>query len=193
MRRICVLVALCACGAHSVFAQSDYAKREVGGTAAILGADTKGAFNNDESRDGLYGFSLQGAYNISRYWGFKGEFSYFQKHFVPVSVDPTSRLTEIMGGIKLQDNSNSTRFRPFAQALIGVAHASNLPHVLQENPKTVRLISGTGPALSLGGGLDIRLTKQIELRVIQIDYNPVWAKSQTFHNAKIEIGLNIRF
>ncbi|MEP7273871.1 MAG: outer membrane beta-barrel protein [Acidobacteriota bacterium] len=195
MRRICFVLAFCACSAHSVFAQSDYAKHELGATVSIAGADTKGAFNNDKSRDGLNGFSIQSAYNISRYWGLKGEFSYFQKQFVSGSADATSRLTQIMGGIKLQDNANTTRFRPFAQALIGLAHTSTLPRVLEETStsRTVAIISGTGPAFVLGGGLDIRLTKKLDLRALQIDYNPVRAKGETFQNVRIGIGLNFRF
>ena len=195
MRRICFVLAFCAGCADSVFAQSDYAKHELGGTVSVAGADTKGAFNNDKSRDGLYGFSIQSAYNISRFWGLKGEFSYFQKQFWPGSVYPTSGLTQIMGGIKLQDNANTTRYRPFAHALIGVAHTSNLPRVLQEtsSSRIVTIISGTGPAFALGGGLDIRLTRKLELRALQIDYNPVWAKGETFQNLRIGIGLNFRF
>ncbi len=195
MRRICFVLAFCAYCAHSVVAQSDYARHELGGTASVVGADTKGAFNNDKSRDGLYGFSLQSAYNLSRFWGVKGEFSYFQKKFGHGSADPTSRLTQIMGGIKLQDNANATRFRPFAQALIGVALTSNMPRVLQEtsSSRTVTIISGTGAAFALGGGLDIRLTRKLELRALQIDYNPVWAKGETFQNLRIGIGLNFRF
>src|ERR1044072_3486734 len=119
-RRICFLLILYTCCAHHVFGQSDYAKHELGGTVSVIGADTKGAFNNDKSRDGLFGFSIQSAYNISRFGGLVGEFSYYQKKFEPASVFPkSSRLTQIMGGIKLQDNAITTRFRPFAQALGG--------------------------------------------------------------------------
>ena len=114
---------------------------------------------------------------------------------MPGSVVPTTRLTQIMGGIKLQDNANTTRFRPFAQALIGLAHSSNLPRVLQQtsSSRTVTIISGTGPAFVLGGGLDIRLTRKLDLRALQIDYNPIWAKGETFQNLRIGIGLNFRF
>ena len=194
MRRICLVLAVCACCAHSLLAQSDYAKREFGGTVAIVGADTKGAFNTDESRDGLWGFSLQGAYNISRYWGLKGEFSYFQNTVGPGTTDPT-RLTQLMGGIKVQDNARTTRFRPFAHALFGVAHVSNMPRVLQQTStgRTVAIITDTGPGFTLGGGLDIRLTRNLDLRALQYDYNPVWAGGQTFHNLKLGIGLNFRF
>lgn len=195
MRRIGFLLAIYTCCAHYVFAQTDYTKHELGGMVSIVGADTKGAFNNDNSRDGLYGFNFQTAYNITRFWGLKADFSYYQKHFEAGNEDLTSRLTQIMGGIKLQDNANTTRFRPFAQALIGVAHSSKLPRVLQNNSsgKIVTVISGTGPAFALGGGVDIRLTRRLELRALQIDYNPVRAKGESFQNVRLGIGLNFRF
>lgn len=190
---ICSL-ALLTCFSQFVFGQSGYAKHELGAMASIVGADTKGAFNNDESRDGLYGFDVQGAYNFSRWLGLKAEFSYFQKDFL-TSADPTSRLTQFMGGIKAQDNANSTRFRPFAQALFGLSHTTNIPRVVQpaSSGKTVALITGTGPSFSLGGGLDIRITRKLDLRVLQIDYNPVWAGGHTFHNMRLGIGVNFRF
>jgi hypothetical protein len=52
---------------------------------------------------------------------------------------------------------------------------------------------GTGPAFALGGGLDIRLTKRLELRAFQIDYNPSRIKEETFQNVRLGIGLNFRF
>ena len=192
---MCFLLILYTCCAHYVFGQSDYTKHELGGNVSVLGADTKGAFNNDKSRDGLIGFNIQGAYNISRFWGLKADSSYFQKQFEAGNVDLTSRLFQVEGGIKLQDNATITRFRPFAQALIGVAHASKFPRVLQENSsgRVVTVLSGTGPAFALGGGLDIRLTKKLELRALQVDYNPVRLKKESFHNVRLGIGLNFRF
>lgn len=68
MRRTLFLLILYTCCAPCVLGQGDYRKREIGGNFSIIGADTNGAFNNDRSNDGLYGFSVQGAYNISRFW-----------------------------------------------------------------------------------------------------------------------------
>ena len=195
IRRTCFLLILLTCCAHHVFGQSDYARHEVGGNFSVIGVDTKGAFNNDKSRDGFFGFDIQGGYNISRFWGLKADLSFFQKQFDAGNADLTSRLFQIAGGIKLQDNANSTRFRPFAQALVGVAHASKLPRALPENSsgRVVTIRSGAGPAFVLGGGLDIRLTRKLELRALQIDYNPVRLKGETFQNARLGIGLNFRF
>jgi hypothetical protein len=197
MQRTLFLLIFYACCAQYVFGQGDYHKRELGGNVSIVGADTNGAFNNDKSRDGLYGFNVQGAYNISRFWGVKADFSYFEKHFEagPVFID--SRLTQMMGGIKLQDNANATRFRPFAHALVGVAHTSNLPRAFElsssSSGRVVSVNSGTGPAFVLGGGLDIRLTRKLDARAFQIDYNPSRIGGDTLQNIRLGIGLNFRF
>lgn len=178
-----------------MFGQSDYARREVGGSVAIVGADTKGAFNNDNSRDGLYGFDAQGAYNISRYWGLKADVSYFQKRLEAGTSDITAKLFELTGGIKFQNNAYTTRLRPFGQALFGLAHASDMPRTVQSSSsnRTVVALSGTGPTFVLGGGIDIRLTRKLDLRALEIDYNPHWLKGETFHNIKLGIGVNFRF
>lgn len=195
MRRTGFLLILCACCAQHVFGQSDYSKRELGANASIVGADTKGAFNNDKSRDGLYGLEVHGAYNISRYLGLKADFSYFRKRFEAGPIFFNARLTQVMGGIKVQDNANSIRFRPFAHALVGVAHTSDLPFVVQDSSagRLVSVSDDTGLAFALGGGLDIRLTKKFELRAFQIDYNPSRIKGDVFQNVRLGIGVNFRF
>ena len=33
--------------------------------------------------------------------------------------------------------------------------------------------------MALGGGLDVRISKRIDIRVIQFDYNPVFTKEKT--------------
>lgn len=195
MRRTLLLLVVYACCAQYVFGQTDYNKREIGANISIMGLDTKGAFNRDRSRDGLLGFNVHGAYNFSRYLGVIAEFSYSQRHFDTDFIDLTTRLSQIMGGIKLQDNKTTTRFRPFGHALVGVAHASDLPRTVPDGSTlvTFSVRDGTGPAFALGGGLDIRLTKRLELRAFQIDYNPSRIKEQTFQNGRLGIGLNFRF
>ncbi len=194
MRKTCFLLVISACCAQYVFGQGDYRKREFGGNVSIVGADTNGAFNNEKSRDGLYGFGVQGGYNISRFWGVKADFSYFQKHFEAGFASIDSSLIQMMGGIKLQDNANAIRFRPFAHALVGVAHTSDFPRVFSDTQvKVVEVRSGTGPALALGGGLDIRLTRKLELRAFQIDYNPSRIGGHTLQNIRLGMGLNFRF
>jgi opacity protein-like surface antigen len=195
MRKTSLLLFLYLCVAQQAFGQTDYSKHEIGGNVSIMGLDSKGAFNSDGSRDGVYGFDVHGAYNFSRYLGVKAEFSYSQRHVDSDFIDLSTRLSQVMGGIKVQDNKTSTRFRPFGHALVGIAHASDLPRILPDGFTLVRFSvrDGTGPAFALGGGLDIRLTRTLELRALQLDYNPTRIKGDVFQNVRLGIGVNFRF
>lgn len=194
MRKTCLGLVLLLCYAQYALGQSDYRKGEIGANVSIAGADTKGAFNSDNSRDGIYGFQVHGAYNFSRFWGLEAEVSYHQRHFDTPSIELHSKLTQVMAGIKFQENSNTTRYRPFAHALAGVAHASEFPRIVDiSNVEVLSIRSGTGPAFVLGGGLDIRLNKKTELRVFQLDYNPSRIKGDVFQNVALGAGVNFRF
>jgi opacity protein-like surface antigen len=197
MRKVATIVLFFACGVPFVYGQSEIARHEVSATFSISGIDTRGAFNNDKSRDALYGFNLQGAHNLNRFFGLQGDFSYFRRSFNTGvgNADLTSHLSQIMGGIKVQDNSNTTRFKPFAQALVGIAHATNFPRVLRDDSqgKLVNARNDTGVAFGLGGGLDVRLMRKLDIRAFQIDYNPAHLNGDTFHNLRLGIGLKFRF
>jgi hypothetical protein len=41
----------------------------------------------------------------------------------------------------------------------------------------------------LGGGLDTRINKNLDLRVIQIDYNPIKFDAGMQHNARFGTGI----
>jgi hypothetical protein len=78
------------------------------------------------------------------------------------------------------------RFEPFVHALFGVVRQRNnvtLSIHTETNPSdeilTLRLrdnYSAFGAAL--GGGLDIRVSRHIAVRAIQVDYLPVFARSR---------------
>ena len=128
------------------------------------------------------------AYNVSKYVGVAGDFTahfksqtYVDK-FTPPGVTQTisndERLYNVLGGIQIKDNRASKRFKPFAHALVGFARYTNRQaQTLDLFPASNFVIEDreTSFAMKLGGGLDIRAGKRIDIRVIQIDYNPVFA------------------
>ena len=120
----------------------------------------------------------------------------------------TVRLHNILGGIQIKDNSDEPTFKPFAHALFGVgrtsADLSQFDNILED-------FEDSGFAAAIGGGLDIRLTPRIDLRAIQIDYNPMrfdfsdfgaigipgtptplGEQKRTLHNFRIGIGIVFR-
>jgi opacity protein-like surface antigen len=186
------------------FGQDDFQRAEVGVMFSHNRVDTGGAFNpdpNDTSRDGFNGVNVDAGYNFTRYLGAKADFSYHRKSqdFGPVVVGGENlhvdaNLTQFMGGIKIQDNSTATRVRPFAQALFGVGHVSvDASGTSTGLPNTNFSDSETGFAAAVGGGLDIRVHRNVDLRAIKVEYNPVRIQGETDNNIRIGVGLNFRF
>ena len=179
------------------FAQGDFQRGEFGVMFSHNRVDTGGAFSpdiNDTGRDGFHGVNIDAGYNFTRYVGAKADFSYHSKSAdfaVPggnVSID--AKLTQFMGGIKIQDNAVETKVRPFAQLLVGVGRAT-----ADINSPAVGVFgeSETGFAAAVGGGLDIRVHKNVDIRAIKVEYNPVRIQGETDNNIRLGVGLNFRF
>ncbi|MDQ1610694.1 MAG: hypothetical protein QOG00_625, partial [Pyrinomonadaceae bacterium] len=140
-------------------------------------------------------------YNFTRYVGAKADFSYHKKSrdFGPLvpggeNVNVDGKLTQFMGGIKIQDNATATRVRPFAQALFGLGHATvDVTGLTTGLPNANFSESETGFAAAVGGGLDIRINRNIDFRAIKVEYNPVRLEGETSNNIRLGIGLNFRF
>lgn len=76
-------------------------------------------------------------------------------------------LTYGMGGLRMRV-SNHTRFQPFAQALFGGVHGFDgyFPAPVGKLPTTY----DTSFAYTVGGGLDIAVSKHVWIRAVQADY-----------------------
>ena len=181
------------------FAQGDFQRGEYGVMFSHNRVDTDGAFSNDPNdtgRDGFNGVTVDAGYNFTRYVGAKVDFSYHQKSStltVPGigTFDVDGKLTQFMGGVKIQDNAVDTKVRPFAQLLIGDVRVevdesgTGLPPLFND--------SETGFAAAVGGGLDIRVHRNVDIRAIKVEYNPVRVDGATDNNIRLGVGLNFRF
>lgn len=123
-----------------------------------------------DEREGFNGFNASVVGNFSRYLGAKFDYSYHQKSFGFGGDNTTVRLHNILGGIQVKDNSTETRWKPFAHALIGVGRTAA---DLTEFDNTLADFDDAGLAGVIGGGLDVRVTPSIDIRVFQVDYNPM--------------------
>jgi hypothetical protein len=134
------------------------------------------------------GFDASITYNVSKYIGITGDITghfkteAFVDKFTPPGVTQTlsnqERLYNFLGGVQIKNNSKTARFKPFAHALAGVARYTNRQQqTLDLFPQFNFTIEDreTALALKLGGGLDIRAGKRIDIRVFEFDYNPVFA------------------
>jgi hypothetical protein len=95
-----------------------------------------------------------------------------------VAYSQRLNVSTFTAGIQLKDNARDKRFKPFAHALFGagrleskvtnvvcttVSNCSNVP------PNEV----STGFAALLGGGLDIKLNRRIDIRAVQLDLSGI--------------------
>lgn len=198
----------------AAFAQTtstDYKKAEVFVGYSNNQVDTGVSPNDDfsdlvDDRESFHGFNVSGVYNFSRYLGVKADVSgtYNKKEYdfaVPVtggtgnvSFDTDSSLYNFLGGIQIKDNASTSRLEPFAHILAGAGHGRvKVNNVNCDITVDCTGFSGTssetGLAGAFGGGLDIKLTDRIDLRAIQIDYNPIRFDNATTHNVRFGIGL----
>jgi peptidoglycan-associated lipoprotein len=83
----------------------------------------------------------------------------------------------------------SGRFTPFAQVLVGAAHASG-----GLAPSQIHAGSPTAFAMAAGGGLDIKLTRHLAYRAFQADYLLTLLPNRTNdHQNNFRLGTGIVF
>lgn len=167
-------------------------------------------FFNDRLR--FNGFEASGVYNVRRYVGLKADFSaaYRNQDFSfatgtgttanTINVRTSNQLYNFLGGVQFKDNSSDARVKPFAHALVGAGHGrTKFKNVTCTNTtaatctsfvaNTASTDSETGLAGAFGGGLDIKLSDRIDLRAIQVDYNPIRFNGGTDNNFRFGIGI----
>jgi outer membrane protein OmpA-like peptidoglycan-associated protein/opacity protein-like surface antigen len=152
----------------------------------------------------LNGGSTSIAFNFNRYFGIVGDFGGFNDTRLLVTGGGISENDEIdkgtvftyLGGPRLSFRHD--RVTPFVQVLAGGIHASEI------NPTNctvgcVQLPSANAFAMTVGGGLDIRIHHHIALRLIQAEYMMTrfddlnTGTSATQNDMRISTGLVFRF
>jgi hypothetical protein len=149
-------------------------------------------------RRNLNGFDASITYNISKYAGIKGDFtghfksSTYVDTFTPPGVVQTisnrERIYNVLGGVQVKNNKSDARIKPFGHILAGIARYTNRQaQVLDLFPQANFVIEDkdTSFAMKLGGGLDIRASSRLDIRVFEFDYNPMFSRDR---NADIISG-----
>ena len=172
---------------------------------------------------GSHGFNASGTGNVHRYFGLKGDFSYHSSS--ETFTDGTDILrvkvstSQFLGGMQVKDNRvEGSRWRPFAHVLAGVAHQTisavgtvgggggggggRVPRLFGTGGGSEPInesISEDSFAMAIGGGLDVNVSRHVSIRVIQVDYNPIFfgdqviadetIRGRTQNNFRIGVGL----
>lgn len=150
--------------------------------------------------DNLDGFNVSLTRNLTKRFGITGDFSaHFRKKTEEVTggtLRINSRSFNYYAGPQYKFRNHS-RATPFLRALAGVANNRFTIDAIPSGttPPSSASLRLTDFALMLGGGLDIRISKHVDLRVFQIDYNPVFVRSRTIDLGTIDSRRldNVRF
>jgi hypothetical protein len=143
------------------------------------------------NRVNAHGIELAVNYNFSRFVGAK--FAYTRHAHSQDLIDtPTEqfkleqKVGQFLGGIQIKDNrKDGGRLKPFAHLLFGAAQQSFqgegqflVINPLRPRPEGEEIIAfdinSTDFALSFGGGLDLRVHRNVDIRLIQFDWNPIF-------------------
>jgi len=201
-----LLLFLLLCFTSFAAAQSDDRPRaEFFGGYSVLSADYNTEFPDPfqpvgtafDGKQTLNGLNVSATGYLTKRFGLTGDFSaHFKTNNQAGSTGGNIKtnicVINIMGGPQYKFR-NSSRVTPFARALGGIAITRSKLSVALPNINTSGTSSSTDFALAVGGGLDVRVNKRLDLRVFQVDYNPIFLRRNNelgFGNARAD---NVRF
>lgn len=190
-----------ACASLAAAQSDDYKKVEVFGgySRHEVGNDLD---DNDVVGDpeSFHGFNTSITGNISRYFGLKFDFAgHFKSRPIPFGplfngIDVDSRRYTTLGGVQVKNNSTEATFKPFVHALVGAVHVRHRVKINNElciaiAPTADFTEKDTGFAAALGGGIDIRASNRIDVRIIQVDYIPTRLFDGRQQTLRLGIGI----
>ncbi|MBC7899601.1 MAG: hypothetical protein H7070_06060 [Saprospiraceae bacterium] len=214
------LFALLALATFSVSAQSDdiyrgeiFAGYSYLNIDSTLSEDDFEDFGDIDSRLGTHGVNVSGTGNFTKFVGAKFDFSSNGKTEDISEFGATGlvkyRVNQFLGGVQFKNNKkDGPTFKPFAHVLAGVSRqtikfegvgfsggpvfSAPTGDITFEDDQ----IGTNNFAIAIGGGLDVKVHKNVDVRVFQVDYNPTFFRAQDFGDGFIIPGRtqnNVRF
>ena len=136
-------------------------------------------------RQGFKGFSGTAVFNFRKYVGVMADFTGLLKTIKAVDdfgteIDTNTvkkRTWEGLGGLQIKNNSTTRRFKPSFHVLAGFAHQTSRDVQTSIGGANFTLTDNvTSFAMKIGAAADVRMGRRIDLRVFEINYNPIFAK-----------------
>ena len=203
-KTLLVAITILASASLAAAQSDDYKKLDVfGGFSYKIIPHTVGDDDLADDPEAYRGFNASIAGNVSRYVGLKFDVSgHFNDRTIPfgplgAGIDLNSRFYNFLGGVQIKNNSSEATFKPFAHALVGAAHIRNSVNI--RNDVCVAIFptpcppgfteNDTGFAAAVGGGIDIKVSNRIDVRLVQLDYNPTRVFDTTQHTWRFSIGV----
>jgi opacity protein-like surface antigen len=182
-------------------AQEEAPKVEISGGYSFLRLNL-GAIPRDAGVDpnldnlDLHGVNTSFAGNFTRHIGVVGEFSHYTKSEtlnildapipIPQGVNAKLRILTLLFGPRVTFYRG--RVEPFAHALFGGAYA----HIEGSALGTSLDETGGAFAYALGGGVDVKVHRNLAIRVGQVDYLAARGDGQTIGNFRFSVGVVVR-
>jgi len=176
----------------SVSAQSDYPKAEVFAGYSHFSADINlnNPFNNNgipffQQREGIHGFAVSGAANFSKNLGVVADFSYHKKRFDVFGPDIDFSTFAFLFGPRF--TARGDRVEGFGHFMVGGIRR-----------KLEGFASDTDLALGAGGGVDVKVSRNFGVRLVQVDYLPFRDRNlftgdkEWRHNLRVGVGVTFR-
>lgn len=129
----------------------------------------------DGNRDNLFGFQVNITGNLHRNFGITADIGGQYRSVYGITLQGY----EFMAGPCV--TGRGEKASGFFHVLAGVEH--------------LRAGGGsdTGFALGLGGGVDVKASDRLAVRVLQVDYIPNRFSSRWYHDVRVGVGLAVKF
>ena len=210
MRYLLLLLAVLVCAPASFAQEKDYSNWEFYGgyayerapngakrlnpDAAITFGTAIAKVNFASERVNYNGFSTEVVGNFNRHLGLVGNFTLTWNGHVGYFdtlggglFDARVRRWQYFVGPRF-NLRNGTRLIPFGEALVGVTRFdAKFRQAVVSTAKTENAFS-----MALGGGLDIRASRHIDLRAGQVDYVPIFFKNQREDSFRVSAGIKVK-
>jgi opacity protein-like surface antigen len=193
MRKLILAAFFIAAGALSALAQTtdEYRKNEFFAGYSYHSADIN-TLTIDPQRTGQHGVNLAYTRNLSPHVGLTGDVS---AHFKRTSQPTTTGTFEsqrdqyyFLGGVQFAAR-NQRRVRPFAHALVGASLFRGLTSDRSPAGNVFTIDDATSFAMAFGGGLDVRVSERVAVRIIQADYAPTFFGAGRQDNFRLSFGV----
>ena len=136
------------------------------------------------NRVNAHGFNASATYNFNRFIGAKFDMTFHghSQDFDQIPFKLEQKVNQYMGGIQIKDNrSDGPKFKPFAHFLAGAASQSIQLELTGTDDEIVPFdVNSTDFAMKLGAGIDYKVHKNIDIRLIQFDWNPIFRSDTNF-------------
>lgn len=155
----------------------------------------------------LNGGSASVAFNLNRYLGIVGDFGGFKASELDLTgaganparvANASGTAFTYMAGPRLSFRKYD-RFTPFAQALVGGVHASEVTLSGCTGSRCTPLPTENALALAAGGGLDLKVHPHIAIRLVQAEYfmtrfaDLTTGNRQTQNDVRLSTGVVLGF